>query len=198
MTYGYFRYNNSNASSVSQIYIHDGEWVNTNVEAYLLTWDNSTSTVKGHIIIKSNNIDDATFLIYQLNSLTDQSGYVQYNVTYVAGSDPSNGEACVIEFIPKGDAGSGTSGTSGANGLNGNNGVNGNNGTSGTSGVNGLNGNNGINGNNGTSGTSGSTPNVANSIYNFPNCVNCSAGDYVRYCAGDDSGAPYYGMCFGA
>jgi hypothetical protein len=39
--------------------------------------------------------------------------------------------------------------------------------------------------------------NVASAIYSFPLCVECSAGDYIKYCEGD-AGNGYNGMCFGA
>ena len=181
---------------MSQVYVHDGEWDNVDVSTYLLGWDNSTSSVKGYIIVKSNTNNDNTFAIFQLNSLNDGGSYVQFNVSYVAGNIPTNGEACVIEFYRTGDSGSGTSGTSGANGNNGNNG---NNGTSGTSGANGNNGNNGNNGTSGTSGNSASvtTTNVAFAIEALPLCSSCAGGDYVRWCSGDTSNG-YNGMCFGA
>jgi hypothetical protein len=209
MTKGYFRYNNGNASLVGEIYIHDQEWYEVDVSGYLLSWDNSTSTVKGHIIIKSNNIDDETFVIYQLNDLSDGDDYVQFNVTYVAGTGPTNGEACVIEFIPKGDGGSGTSGTSGIDGdpgTSGTSGVDGDPGTSGTSGANGNPGSSGTSGTRGTSGVNGTvtSTSVATAIWNgsagFPDCPtagNCSPGDYIRYCPEATSNG-FNGMCFGA
>jgi hypothetical protein len=149
---GTFRYNNATVGSVTQIYIDLTDVSVTDISAFIDTWDDSTSAVKGYIIIDSNANLDVTFTIFQLNSITTVAGYRKLNVTYLSGTAPSNFEECVIQFYRNGDTG--TSGTSGVSGTSGTSGTSGRNGTSGTSGISGTAGTSGITGTAGTSGTS--------------------------------------------
>ena len=117
---GIFRYNNGTLSSISAIAIDASTEEGTDVSDYIATWDDTTSPVKGHIIVKSNANDDATYTIFQVNSVTDNGGWLQINVEGGAtniGNIPSNSEECVITFSRTGDKGQkGEKGTKGEKG----------------------------------------------------------------------------------
>jgi hypothetical protein len=102
---GFLRLDNATASSATGIYASDNEINAVDVSAYLLSWDDGTSTVEGQIILRS--VESAgVFHIYNLTAVTDNSGYVDLTVTYVAGAGSFvNGETVLVAFIPTGDKG---------------------------------------------------------------------------------------------
>lgn len=104
---GGLRLNHATPSSATAIAVDDTtvDSGNPNVEAFLLTWDDSTTTAKGHIFLRSVT-NPQVFYIFALTSLTDSSGFVQYAVTYVAGSGALvNGEYVSLQFYRVGDKG---------------------------------------------------------------------------------------------
>jgi hypothetical protein len=102
---GFLRLDNATASSATGIYASDNEINAVDVSAYLLSWDDGTSTVEGQIILRS--VESAgVFHIYNLTAVTDNSGYVDLTVTHVAGAGSfTNGESVLVAFIPTGDKG---------------------------------------------------------------------------------------------
>lgn len=119
---GAFRFDDSDFSLVTQIAIDDEAFLDgdPDVSAYLLTWDDSGSTVKGVIVVTDQDAPE-NFAYYQLDSLTDQSGYVEYDVTYLTHNGSfSAAEVCSIEFFrtgDKGDAGTGNVSAAGSFGT---------------------------------------------------------------------------------
>jgi hypothetical protein len=112
---GVLRLDNATASSATGIYVSDSEAGGADISALLLTWDDSTSTVKGFVKLQSK-ATPATFHIYSLSALTDNSGYVDYTVTHVAGSGAfTNAEEVLLTFSRTGDKGeTGATGATGA------------------------------------------------------------------------------------
>ena len=102
---GTIRFNNSTIGSVTQIAVDDLTSESADVSAYILSFDDSTSTVKGHLVIKSNTNNDSTYCIFQINSLVDNTGWTQLNVTYISGTTPTNAENIVLNFSRTGDKG---------------------------------------------------------------------------------------------
>lgn len=102
---GFLRLDNATASSATGIYASDNEINAVDVSAYLLSWDDGTSTVEGQIILRS--VESAgVFHIYNLTAVTDNSGYVDLTVTHVAGAGSfTNGESVLMAFIRTGDKG---------------------------------------------------------------------------------------------
>ena len=100
---------------VNRIVIHDITKDGANIGEYLQIWDDSTCTIKGHIIIKSNTNDDSTYCILEVYELDDLGNEVSIGVSMISGTLPTDLEECVLEFIRNGDCG--TSGTSGTSGL---------------------------------------------------------------------------------
>jgi len=122
---GALRYNHGTASSVSAIAIDDttADTGNPDINAFIATWDDSTSTVKGQLQIKKVGTP-ATFAIFNITGLTDNSGWAQIAVAHVSSSGTlSNSDEIRISFSRtglKGDTGSqGVQGDTGSQGATG-------------------------------------------------------------------------------
>ena len=104
---GIFRYNNSSTlGSISAIAIDATTKEGTDVSDYIATWDDATNdTIKGHIIVKSNVNADATYTIFEVTAVTDNTGWLQITVQNATGNFPSNSEECVIQFYRTGNKG---------------------------------------------------------------------------------------------
>jgi hypothetical protein len=163
---GIIRFNNATIASATAIAIDDLTIEGTDVSPYLLTFDDSTNTPsEGHLIIESNTNADNTYAVFSVTGLTDNVGWVQYAVTYVSGTLPSDAEQLVISFSRTGDRGlqgttgtqgaTGTNGTIGAQGTTGTQGITGTQGTTGTQGATGTQGFTGLQGTSGTTGAQG-------------------------------------------
>ena len=104
---GKVKFNNSNLSSATTLFIDDEDDNGTDIQSYLRTIDDSTSGIKGHFKIAdlANPDDFALFTITA--SSTEQSGYFSIPVSYVSGSATSfsNGENLTVTFARTGDKG---------------------------------------------------------------------------------------------
>lgn len=111
---GVLRLDNATPASATGIYINDSEANGTSIAALMLTWDDSTSTVKGYIKIQSKTTP-ATFYIYSVSALTDNTGYMDFTVAYVAGAGTlANNEEVIVSFSRTGDRGqTGATGSAG-------------------------------------------------------------------------------------
>jgi len=161
---GNLKFNNLNLTLASELYIDDQNDGTTDIQSFLRTIDDSTSTIKGHFRI-SNKFDASDFALFTISSIVEQTGYFQVDSSYVSGSATSftNAEDVIITFArtgDKGDTGSqgaqGTSGSQGSQGLQGvqglsNQGVQGHQGTQGLQGLS----NQGVQGHQGTQGLKG-------------------------------------------
>jgi len=104
------RFNNADPSLVTQIAVDDlaAALGSPDVSAYILTWDDSTSTsIKGHLIVKRTD-DPDSFAIYSLTSLVDDAGWTLLNVTFLSGSATlanTTGQPLNLSFIRIGDIG---------------------------------------------------------------------------------------------
>lgn len=105
---GDVRLNNATLASVTEIAVSDTTTAtgNPDVSAYLLTWDDSDSVIRGTITIQKASARE-NFAIYDINGAsTDESGWVRFAVVHVdsAGSF-SNTDAINVSFIRAGDKG---------------------------------------------------------------------------------------------
>lgn len=154
---GVFRLNNATIASVTAMYIDNLTVEGTDVSAFLDTWDDSSSTVKGYIVINSNTNADVTYCIFSVSAVADSTGYRTVTVAHVAGALPSNAEDCVVSFIRTGDIGTtgatGPTGPQGTAGVTGATGPTGPTGPQGTAGVTGATGPTGV----GVTGATGAT-----------------------------------------
>jgi hypothetical protein len=101
---GNIRYNNGTIGSVTAIAISDTTSVGVDVSSYLVTFDDSTSTNKGTLLVESNT-NDNVFALFNVTALTDNSGWVQLTVSHLSGVAPSDGESITISFRATGNVG---------------------------------------------------------------------------------------------
>ena len=95
---GGMRFNNATLSSVTAITINaqTADTGNPDQSDYIIKWDDSTSAPKAYIEIREEAGSSAVF---QLSSVTDNSTWLQLDVTYVSGSiDLTVGDA--LYFTP--------------------------------------------------------------------------------------------------
>jgi hypothetical protein len=124
------KFNNAFIGSVGVISISNNDDNSVPVNSYIMSWGDSTSSVKGFLTIRSNSNSSSAFSIFRINSVTQLGGYVNVYVTYISGTAPIPGEKCAVNFSRTGDLGqTGTSGTSGTSGQNGTVGTSGTSGT---------------------------------------------------------------------
>jgi hypothetical protein len=129
--------NNETFSSATQLYIDDLDIDGTDIQLYLRTIDDSTSTIKGHFRI-SKRLSPDDFVLYTITSLAEDSGYFTVSCSYVSGSSPTfaNNEDLLITFARTGDKGEqGPQGFQGFQGNQGNQGYQGYQGFQGDQGV---------------------------------------------------------------
>ena len=153
---GKLKFNNSDLSLASSMYIDDENDNAVDVQTFLRTIDDSTSTIKGHFRI-SNKADSSDFCLFIISSITEESGYFNVQCSYVSGSAVSfsNNEDIIITFARTGDIGD--TGPTGPTGPQGSQGVIGETGATGPTGSQGLQGDTGPTGPQGNIGNTGAT-----------------------------------------
>jgi hypothetical protein len=91
--------------------------------------DDSTSTNKSRIAIRSNTNGDGSFFSFLVTSVTTHANYYELNGTYVSGAAFSNAEKITFDFYQTGDIGltgpTGSTGVTGSTGPTGATGVGG-------------------------------------------------------------------------
>ena len=102
---GVFRFNNSNATNVSLIYIDILDINSVDMTDQLLSWDDSSSAVAGYLYVSSNDNTDNTLSIFEITSATNSTGYITIGVQNGFGNVPTDQEQCVLNFSRTGDKG---------------------------------------------------------------------------------------------
>ena len=103
-TSGYIRLNNATLASVTAIAVDDLNSSAQDVSAFVLTWDDSTSTVKGTLTLRQGTV----YAIYTVTGLTDNAGWTELAVTHVSsGGSFANATLSFVAFSAKGDIGTG-------------------------------------------------------------------------------------------
>jgi len=103
----FFRLNNASPASATAMAFSDesGETGNPDAAAFINSFDDSTSAIKGYIYIKKAGSPE-TFMIYAVTGLTDNSGWSQLAVTYITGNGSMvNNDAVKMEFYRVGNDG---------------------------------------------------------------------------------------------
>ena len=126
---GKFRFNDKSAGLTTRIAISTTLAVSgVSVASVIDSW-NLNFTTKGQIYICSNANGDGSFAIFNLISITQQTGWRLLTVEHVASQPFSSSEACTIFFIPRSDIGPtgpiGPIGPIGPTGLKGDQGIQG-------------------------------------------------------------------------
>lgn len=105
---GFVRFNNATRASVTAIAIADrsADAANPDVSNYILTWDDSTSPVRGTIIFRKVGAA-LNFAIFQITGVSvDNTGWTQLAVTHVAsgGTFAASDDLSTV-FVRAGDRG---------------------------------------------------------------------------------------------
>jgi predicted acyltransferase (DUF342 family) len=105
---GEIRVNNIDETLVSKVIIDDQDLYTNDIQPFLRTMDDSTSTVQGHLKLSRRDYHDQ-YIWYIINSITEQSGYFEFDVTFLdASSSPMNfasAEELFVTFVRVGDKG---------------------------------------------------------------------------------------------
>jgi hypothetical protein len=118
---GEIRFNNGTYASATEIYIDDADANGATVSTDVLTWDDSTSTIKGFLHIVDIN-DSTTYARFKITgSITDASGYNKITVAHLSSNNTfSAADELSVHFTMtglKGDTGStGSTGPQGPSG----------------------------------------------------------------------------------
>jgi len=102
---GYLKFNSSTLSAVTRISIRDTDFDGTNTSALLALIDDSTSTIKARVVIRSNSNADTSHFNFLVTSVTDEGNHHHINGTYVSGSAFDNNEVVTFDFYATGDKG---------------------------------------------------------------------------------------------
>lgn len=113
---GKIRFNNATLSSVTEIAIDDSTSAGADVSAFILTWDDAASSIKGTVFVQKRTSPSTIAIFNITGTSTDESGWTRLVVTYVThnGSLAAN-DPISVAFAA---AGTGTAGASGATGPN--------------------------------------------------------------------------------
>jgi hypothetical protein len=119
---GEISFNNGTYASVTAIYIDDDDKNGVTTQTDTITWDDSTSTIKGYLHIVDTN-DPTTYARFSITgSSTDASGYNKLAVTHLASNNTfSAADTLSVHFTRQGDKGD--TGSTGSTGSQGNPGV---------------------------------------------------------------------------
>lgn len=104
---GDVRFNNGTVSSVTALAFDatTNDTGNPDVSDYIATWDDSSSTVKGFIVMVKRGTP-ATFVIFSTSAVADNTGWLQVTVAHVASNGTiSNGDDLITNFTRVGDVG---------------------------------------------------------------------------------------------
>jgi hypothetical protein len=114
-TTGKFRLNNATVGSVTAIAVDDttNATGNPDISSYLTSIDDGTNTTHLAYLTIRHNVTLATYALYSVTGLTDNSGWVEYAVTHVASTGTwTDADVAHISFARSGDKG--TAGVNGA------------------------------------------------------------------------------------
>jgi len=119
---GKVRFSNGTYASATAIFIDDVDANGVTVSTDILTWDDSTSTIRGYLMIYDIN-DRSTYARFKITGAsTDDNGFVKLAVAHLASNNTfSAADELSITFVRNGDTGNtgatGSQGTKGVNGL---------------------------------------------------------------------------------
>jgi hypothetical protein len=158
---GKLRFNNATLASANALYIDAANDAATDITTFLNTIDDSSSTIKGHFRV-SKKFDPATFALFTISSLTNNTSWFSVVCSYVSGNGTfANTDDIIITFARTGDRGdigyTGSQGIQGVIGYTGSQGVIGYTGSQGIQGVIGYTGSRGYTGSQGIQGVIGYT-----------------------------------------
>lgn len=107
---GDIRANNASLAAATELYISKTSRAASDISAYLSSFDDSTNTIKGTLVITDTASEEQAF--FRVLSLTDATGYVKVGVSTHSGETAfANGLPLAIQFTRAGDKGTDGAGT---------------------------------------------------------------------------------------
>ena len=106
---GILRYNHGTVASVTAIAIDDttADTGNPDIEAWIASWDDSSSTIKGQLRLVEPGTP-ANYAVFNITALTNNSGWVQLTVAHVDSNGTfGNTDSIRLSFFRSVDKGSG-------------------------------------------------------------------------------------------
>ena len=202
---GKIKLNNATQYLSTQIYLDNLDDSGTNFDNFLNTFDSVTSAIKGHIRI-SKKTDPLIFILFQINDLTNNTGWWIINISNAVYSTQNpfiNLDDILISFVANGDIGTqgsvgdigpqgsagggggGGTGTQGDQGEKGEQGDTGPNGaastTAGPAGPTGIQGEQGEEGEEGTIGTQGTQGTQGTCCFDIYTNIQLNDNSIVHY-----------------
>lgn len=104
---GLVRFNNATPASATAFAFSNtsADSGNPDVSDFIVTWDDSTNTPKGNFICRKLGAP-GTYLLYTINSVTDNTSWLQVAVTYVTGNGTwTDQDQMSVDFNRAGDKG---------------------------------------------------------------------------------------------
>ena len=103
---GEFRLNNATPGSATALYIDNVDNQANSVTGWLDSWDDSTNTNKGLVLLKG--LDEAgAFLLARVTAIVDSTGYRTATISVLASAGSFVlGDRFMVTFVPAGDKGS--------------------------------------------------------------------------------------------
>lgn len=104
---GILRYNHGTVASVTAIAIDDttADTGNPDIEAWIASWDDSSSTIKGQLRLVEPGTP-ANYAVFNVTALTNNSGWVQLTVAHVDSNGTfGNTDSIRVSFARTGDIG---------------------------------------------------------------------------------------------
>ena len=165
LTGGYIKFNSNTVAGTTTVHISMNTRLGSIHGSYIGSWHtHTTAPVKGHLHIRSEELDDSTYVIFRVADVVHNGvggGGSGYNVTVSAGTGsnlPSGDERLCLFFVAAGPAGSsGQGGSQGPTGATGGPGATGGQGGAGATGSKGAAGKEGPTGSAGVKGDTGPT-----------------------------------------
>jgi hypothetical protein len=100
---GHLKFNSATLSAVTRISIRDTDFDGNDTSALLALIDDSTSTIKARVIIRSNSNSDTSHFNFLVTSVTDEGNHHHINGTYVSGSAFADNEIVTFDFYVTGN-----------------------------------------------------------------------------------------------
>jgi len=116
---GKLQFNNTTLSLATSLFISETDGDTNALAAYLATWDDSTSTIRGTITMRKDS-DPSVFAVFSISgSVTDNGAWDTFTVAHIVSNGAfADNDIVKITFIPKGDKGDiGATGPQGSTGT---------------------------------------------------------------------------------
>ena len=102
---GKIRYNTATVSTVTEIAVDDLSANANNISNYINTWDDSTSPIKGYLVMVNSPNNTTEHVVFAITGLVDEGGWKRLAVTYVSGILFTDGLNVFLQFYSTGDIG---------------------------------------------------------------------------------------------